>query len=66
MKRWRCKACGQVIEDMMGKGEPPKEHGVFIVRLFSGEPATQDTCHGTLEEIPDGWERTIRRLENAG
>jgi|GEM_PF-3475816 len=61
MKRWCCKACGQVIEDSMGKGEPPKEHGVFHVRI--GEPAIQDTCRGTLEEIQDDWERTIRRLK---
>lgn len=64
MKRWRCKACGRVLEDTMGKGEPPKEHGVFIVRIF--EPAIQKRCLGTLEEIPDDWERNIQRLENAG
>ncbi|MDP2217166.1 MAG: hypothetical protein Q8J68_07775 [Methanolobus sp.] len=57
MKRWRCKACGQVIEDMMGRGEPPKEHGVIIVIL--GGKNRHEVCKGTLEVIPDDWERTM-------
>lgn len=64
MKRWRCKACGRVIEDTMGKGEPPKEHGVFRVRLF--QSATHEKCNGTLEVIPDDWDKNIQRRENAG
>lgn len=64
MKRWRCQACGQVIEDMMGKGEPPKEHGVFHVRI--GEPAIQEKCNGTLEEMSDDWKKNMVGWKNAG
>lgn len=38
----------------------------LIVRLFRGKPATHDTCHGTLEVIPDDWDENIKRRENAG
>ena len=64
MKRWRCIACGQVFNDSMGNGEPPKEHGVFHVRIL--EPAVAEKCNGTLEVIPDDWDENMRRLENAG
>ncbi len=61
MKRWRCTACGQVFDDSMGTGKPPKRHGVFHVRIL--QPAIDEMCNGTLEVIPDDWEENIRRLE---
>ncbi len=51
MKRWKCSICGQIIEDTMGNGVPPKEHGVLIVRLY--QPAVHKVCKGMLEEMKE-------------
>lgn len=50
MKQWRCRACGKVLQDLIGFGEPPVEHGNFYV---SQDGVHHDICKGTLELLPE-------------